>query len=40
MARLERLVSTYDQGQDDPTRMVGERPPISGERERQRRRIW
>ena len=40
VARLERLVSTYDQGQDDPTRMVGERPAISGERERQRRRIW
>ena len=37
--RLEHLVSADDQGQDDPTRTVGERPAVSGERESQRRRI-
>lgn len=37
--KLERVVQAYETHHTDATRPVGERPPISGERERRRRRI-
>ena len=37
--KLETLIQGYELHHSDPTRTVGERPPITGEREPQRRRI-
>ena len=37
--KLERIVQAYEAHNTDPTRAVGERPPISGERESRRRRV-
>ena len=37
--KLESIIQGYERHHSDPTRTVGERPPISGEREPQRRRI-
>jgi len=37
--KLESIVQPYEAHHTDPTRTVGERPPISGERDSRRRRV-
>lgn len=37
--KLERIVQAHETHQADPSRTVGERPPITGERESRRRRV-
>ena len=37
--KLEDIMETYREGSDDPSRITGKRPALSGERESQRRRV-